>query len=199
MSIRKIIPWAMVVFRAIAGAIIPLLAWKLPSPELWLGLLATAGFLSDVYDGILARRWGTATAPLRLADSAIDTLFYLGILAAVILRHGSALRERSWLLAGLLALEAARHLFDWLKYRRMASYHTYASRLWGALLASATIALLCFNSAFFLLTFALAWGILCDLEGLLISILLPEWKHDVKSIPRAFALRREMLTRAAVS
>lgn len=74
----------------------------------------------------------------------------------------------------------------------------YASKLWSALLAAATISLLCFNRGFWLVTVALAWGILCDFEGLTMSALLPEWTHDVKSLRRAFVLRREMLARKAV-
>lgn len=192
---RKSIPWSMVLYRAAAGIAIAVAARRLPSPEPWLGLLIATGFLSDVYDGILARRWGTATPALRIADSAVDTVFYIGVLIAAITRHWPALRDRlGWLIA-LLLLEAMRHLFDWQKYGRMASYHSYASKLWSAFLASATIALLSFNSAW-LLTISLAWGTLCDIEGLIMSILLPEWTHDVKSLRRALALRREMQARA---
>ena len=60
--------------------------------------MIAAGFLSDVYDGILARRWGTETAALRVADSAADTVFYLGVLSAVIARHWPVLRDRLALL-----------------------------------------------------------------------------------------------------
>ena len=82
--------------------------------------------------------------------------------------------------------------FDWGKYRRMASYHSYASKAWGIVLAAAAIAALCFDGAFWILTLALAWGIMCDLEGLTISMLLPEWTCDVKTLGRAFMLRRQM-------
>jgi CDP-diacylglycerol--glycerol-3-phosphate 3-phosphatidyltransferase len=40
-----------------------------------------AGFLSDAYDGILARRLGVATESLRRLDSLADTLFYAAALA----------------------------------------------------------------------------------------------------------------------
>ncbi len=153
--------------------------------------MIAAGLASDVYDGILARRWQTDTSALRVADSAADTVFYLGVLAAIVERHWPALHERLWLLAALLVLEALRILFDWMKFRRMASYHSYAAKAWGLLLAAATIALLCFNRAPWLMTAALVWGILCDMEGLAMSALLPHWTHDVKSLRRALELRRQ--------
>jgi len=190
---RKVIPWSLVCFRALAGPVLALVAWKMATPQIWLGALIAAGFVSDVYDGVLARRWGTATAALRIADSATDIVFYLCILAAVVLRHGTVIRERLGLLGVVLALEAGRLVFDWFKFGRMASYHSYTAKAWGVLLAVATIALLCFDGAFWLVTVALAWGIVCDVEGLAMSLMLPEWAHDVKTLRRALILRQKML------
>ena len=183
----------MVVGRALLGIAIPLAAARLQSPEALLGAMIVAGFLSDIYDGVLARRWGTATAALRISDSAADTVFYIGVLIAVVERHWPVLHDRLWLLAALLGLEATRIAFDWVKFGRMASYHSYASKAWSALLAIATIALLCFNRGFWLTTLAIAWGILCDLEGLTMSLLLPQWTHDVKNLRRALRIRQKML------
>ena len=190
---RKSIPWFLVVSRALLGVAIPLAAARLHAPEIWLGAMIAAGFLSDIYDGVLARRWGTATAVLRIADSAADTVFYVGVLIAVVERHWPVIHARLWLLAVLLGLEATRVVFDWAKFGRMASYHSYASKAWSALLALATIALLCFNRGFCLCTAAIAWGILCDLEGLAMSAMLPQWTHDVKNLRRALRIRRKML------
>ncbi len=190
---QKGIPWAMVGFRALLGPVLALVAWRAAHPQLWLGAMIAAGFVSDVYDGILARRWGTETAGLRVADSSADIVFYLSILVAVVLRHGPVLRERACLLVAVLVLEAVRFVFDWMKYGRMASYHSYVAKAWGVLLAVSMIALLCFDSAFWLVTLALAWGIACELEGLAMSLLLPEWAYNVKTLTKAFALRRAML------
>jgi CDP-diacylglycerol--glycerol-3-phosphate 3-phosphatidyltransferase len=182
----------MVVFRLLLAPAIVACALRAPRPQVWLGLMIAAGFASDVFDGILARRWGTATAALRVADSAVDIVFYIGVLAAAIVRHGPVIRERIGLVAAVLTMEAARVLFDWLKYGRMASYHSYAAKAWGVLLAVATIAMLCFDRGYWLVTAALVWGIVCDAEGMAMSALLPEWTHDVKTLRRALALRKEM-------
>jgi CDP-diacylglycerol--glycerol-3-phosphate 3-phosphatidyltransferase len=195
---HRAIPWLMIIFRASLAPLLVAAALWLPAPQPWLGSMIAAGFISDVYDGVLARRWGTDTTALRLCDSAVDTFFYLGVLAAVIIRHRPVLLERIWLLVAVLLLEALRLAFDWIKFRRMASYHSYAAKLWGVLLAIATIALLCFDRAYWLLTVALVWGILCDLEGLMMSALLPVWTRDVKTLGRAIELRRQILSRIAV-
>ena len=59
----------------------------LAAPFIWIGIVRGAGkiaalvlilgFVSDVYDGIVARRFGVATTGLRRLDSAVDTVFYL--------------------------------------------------------------------------------------------------------------------------
>ena len=183
----------MVVSRGLMGVAIPLAASRVRAPEAWLGAMIAAGFLSDIYDGVLARRWGTATAALRIADSSADTVFYVGVLVAVVERHWPVIHARLGLLVVLLGLEATRVVFDWVKFGRMASYHSYASKAWSALLALATVALLCFNRGFWLTTVAIAWGILCDLEGLAMSAVLPRWTHDVKNLRRALRIRQKML------
>ena len=193
---RKFVPWAMVGMRAAFGPLMAVVAFRLAAPEMLLGTMIVAGFLSDIYDGILARRWGTATAALRVGDSVADTVFYLGVLAAVVERHWPVLREWLALLAALLLLEALRMVFDWAKYGRMASYHSYAAKLWGILLAVATVSVLCLDRAYWLVTVALVWGIVCDLEGVAMSLMLPERAHDVKTLRRALLLRREMLARS---
>lgn len=195
---RRAIPWSLVLLRLVLGPMLLLAIWHFKHPQTILGASIVVGFLTDVFDGILARRWKTETPLLRIADSAVDMAFYLSILAVIIIRHRQVIYDRIWLLTLLLAFEFGRILFDWLKYRRMASYHSYASKLWGILLAITTIALLCFDRGFQLVTLALAWGIICNMEGITMSVLLPEWTYNVKTLPRAMALRRQiMATRTA--
>ncbi len=156
--------------------------------------MIVAGFLSDVYDGILARRWRTETARLRVADTAMDTLFYLGVLMAVIVRHGAELRARLWQVVAVLAMEAIRLAFDLLKYGRSASYHAYSAKAWGILMAATALAALCFDRAYWLITVALLWGLVNELEGIIMSLMLPEWTYNVKTLFRAAELRRAQLT-----
>src|SRR4051812_25331923 len=61
------------------------MAYRWPYGPAFVGCLVGA-LLSDVFDGILARRMGIATAFLRRLDSAADIVFYLAVLwsAAVV-------------------------------------------------------------------------------------------------------------------
>jgi CDP-diacylglycerol--glycerol-3-phosphate 3-phosphatidyltransferase len=192
-KLRKWIPWGMVVLRAWLGPLIGVTAWAFAKAEPWLGAMVLTGFISDVYDGILARHWDTETARLRAADTAADTIFYLGVLSAIVVRHGAELRTRLWLVATVLILEAVRYVFDFLKYDRGASYHAHSAKIWGILLAAAALCSLCFDCAYWLMTVALAWGIVNELEGLIMTMMLPEWSYNVKSLWRAAEIRKQLL------
>jgi phosphatidylglycerophosphate synthase len=67
------------VLRAVACPLIVFGAWR-GWPGGWLGAIVVMALLSDIYDGVLARRWGNETARLRVSDSVTDTFFILGCL-----------------------------------------------------------------------------------------------------------------------
>jgi CDP-diacylglycerol--glycerol-3-phosphate 3-phosphatidyltransferase len=190
---RTSIPWSLIIIRLLLGPLLALAAFRTSTPEPWLGLLFLAGPVSDIFDGVLARRFGTDTAALRISDTIVDIVFYIFVLMAIITVNAPAIRHRIWLIAAVIALEAVRLLVDMLKFHRIASYHAYSAKLFGLLLMLAVGWLLCFRRDTWLVTAALVWGIVSELEGLAFSILLPEWVHDVKSLPRALAIRRELL------
>jgi len=60
-------------------------------------------------------------------------------------------------------------------------------------MAFAMIALLGWNidDGFFDLT--IGWGILCNVQGLAMSLILPEWRRDVPTLFHAVRLRRKLL------
>ena len=154
------------------------------------GACLLAGFLSDVFDGILARRLGVATPRLRRLDSAADTLFYLAVAACAWRLSPQALARRAGLLGLLVALELTRYALDWLRFRREASYHTLSAKLFGLLLFLGCFALLALGSDNATLTAALWCGIFSDLEGVAISLTLQQWRTDVPTLWHALTWRR---------
>jgi phosphatidylglycerophosphate synthase len=88
---KAALPWAMIVARALGCPLIVLGA-KSRWAGGWLGLTVLVALVSDIYDGILARRWGTETPVLRVSDSIADTIFYLGVVGALWLREPEVIR-----------------------------------------------------------------------------------------------------------
>lgn len=157
-----------------------------------MAMVIAAALLSDIYDGILARRMDVETTALRRADSIADTIFYAASAVAAWILARQEVRAIAPLLAILIFLEIARYAFDFLKFRREASYHAYSAKAWGLVLASALILLLVFGVAGVWLRLALILGIIADLEGLAISVILPVWKRDVRSFVHALRCRRAL-------
>lgn len=149
----------------------------------------SVAFLTDVFDGIIARRLGVATATLRRLDSIVDTCFYLAATFAAWHLHPHSITARARPILVLATLEAARYAFDWLKFRREASYHMWSSKLWGVALFVGFFSLLALGSDGAMLTLAIYLGILADLEGLVISMLMRSWQADVPTFVHALRQR----------
>ena len=157
----------------------------------WLWLLqGTVAALSDIYDGILARRWGVATAGLRQSDSIADTIYALGVCASIVVAEPALFRQHAWGIGLVIALEAARYPLDWVRFRRGASYHSRAARLLGIALIPVCGAVMALGRIGPFLWLALAIGLYSELEGIAISLVLPRWTHDVPHLGAALAIRR---------
>ena len=184
MNVRARIPLGLTLVRAPLGPVVLVAAFYGPN-RLLFGCCLTLAFLSDVFDGVIARRLGVATPSLRRLDSIVDTVFYACAALAALRLYPAALEAHAGSIVALIALELTRYVVDWLKFRRVASYHMWSSKLWGLLLFTAFVALLVFGRADWILSVAIYAGIVADLEGLAISWRLSESRTDVASIVHA--------------
>jgi CDP-diacylglycerol--glycerol-3-phosphate 3-phosphatidyltransferase len=199
MHIRKEhIPWVMAAARAALGPV--LIAGAACS---WNGFalagMVVGALVSDIYDGVLARRWRCDTAGVRLFDSMADTVFYLCTAVALWIGQPQLWWSYRGLLIALLGLEAVRFGFDFTKFGRPASYHSYLAKLWGLVMAVAVIGVFALDRANGLVPAALVLGILCDLEGMAMSIVMPVWRKDIKTVRAAWHLRRQILDERCAS
>jgi phosphatidylglycerophosphate synthase len=183
------LPALLVSFRAALGPGTILAGWFSRRGWILVAFIALA-LLSDIFDGVLARRWGTDTEVLRRWDTRADTFFYACVLAAIVVRYPQAVERRWLLLAALVTAEVIQHVFAIVRYGRHASYHSILSKIWGLLLAAATMALLGWGLDNWLLDLAVAFGILCSVQGLAMTLLLPVWRRDVPTLWHAWKLRR---------
>jgi CDP-diacylglycerol--glycerol-3-phosphate 3-phosphatidyltransferase len=188
MSIANRIPLSLTVLRIALGPVLLILAIGYPNAILF-GICLTLAFLSDVFDGIIARRLGIATANLRRLDSVADSIFYVCATLTAWLLYPNVFTEHATALLLLLALELIRYAFDFFKFRRETSYHMWSSKLWGIFLFLGFFSLLSLGQQGAPITIAIYVGIIADLEGLAISSVLTEWRADVPSLFHAFRFR----------
>ncbi|HEY9881725.1 MAG TPA: CDP-alcohol phosphatidyltransferase family protein [Leptolyngbyaceae cyanobacterium] len=145
--------------------------------------------LSDIFDGIIARRLGISTAQLRQADSWADIFLFLCLAASTWLVFPQVIL--AFRIPLLMALAAQLSLFaiSLVKFRKLPSFHTYTAKIWGLTLLVATVALFGFGYSGALWG-AIALCLINSLEEIAITLILPEWQCDVLSLFHALNLRQ---------
>jgi CDP-diacylglycerol--glycerol-3-phosphate 3-phosphatidyltransferase len=182
------LPLTLTLLRAVLGPVVVGLALTRPEPALFAVCLILA-FLSDYFDGSIARRLGIATANLRRLDSICDSIFYAAALFAAWHLHSALLLPYLPTLGALFALELARYAFDYRKFGKEASYHMWSSKVWGVALFTGFFALLVYEVAGWPVSLAIYIGLVTDCEGLAISFVLTKWQADVPTIFHALRCR----------
>lgn len=194
-TFKERIPWLISAARAALGPLI-VIGERAGWSGLTLAMIVVTGLLSDIFDGVLARRWKCDTAGVRLFDSMADIVFYIGCGAALWIRTPKLVRSFSWPIATVLGFEALCIGFAIIKFGKPPSYHSYLAKCWGLVLATTIV--LSFAAATTRAVEVAWWastglGALACLEGFAISLILPEWQHDLKTLPRALGARRRIL------
>ena len=150
-------------------------------------------FLSDVFDGVIARRLGVATVRLRIADSWADGLFYVCVATAVWLTVPELVILFRIPLLIVILLQLSSYAFDLLKYRRISSLHAYSAKAWGITLFAAAVAILGFHTGAHWLRLTIVFGFISNIDGIAIKLILTHWQADVPSFMHALKLRQRSL------
>ncbi len=153
-------------------------------------VLFVLGLLTDVLDGMIARRYGLESdfgARLdQWADFALWGCFPLG---AWWLWPEIVLREAPYVILAVVALLLPTAI-AYAKYREVPGYHTWSAKLSSVLMGIAVPLLLLFDIAWPFRVAAL-WQLWCAVDELGITILFSECRHDVPSVFHAARMRRE--------
>jgi phosphatidylglycerophosphate synthase len=191
-------PEILVLFRALCGpAIVVLACYGFPG---WLlAAVVIAAFVSDVFDGVIARRCGTVTAGLRYADTVIDTVFYVAAGFAAWTAVPGVFSRGEYPLIALVTVHVSRTTFEMTKYGRVAAYHMWSSKAVGVLLALSLAWTFAAGHQTWLLTTTLWLIVANELEGFFASVILTAWTADVPSAVQAMRIARCSLTSAAKS
>ncbi len=182
-------PWLLIYLRFALTIPAIALGYLLITGWVYVLLLAIAA-TTDYYDGVLARKLNVETAAIRQWDSIADTVFFLGVLAGMWFAYPSIYTTYKAGIASIIGLEVIRYIFDYIKFRRGASYHAYSAKIFGVTLLAATIAIMGFGYAHILFPLAIFMGIVSEVEGLLMSVILREWTYNVKHLGIAWQLRK---------
>lgn len=145
-------------------------------------LLVIFAVLSDVFDGIIARKLKIDSTHLRQLDSRVDTIFWITLLYVLLVMENSFVRSHATALFILLASEIFLQAFGYLKFNSALALHTYAAKAWAVLLTLSVLQILLGENAEILFYTMFAWGLIAQLEVALIIFKMKTLRVDVSSI-----------------
>ncbi|MBD2074536.1 CDP-diacylglycerol--glycerol-3-phosphate 3-phosphatidyltransferase [Phormidium sp. FACHB-592] len=170
--------------------IAPLLVWDAldHGTTAWFLTGYMIAVLSDISDGIIARRLGVSTVQLRQADSWADMTLYFCVALSTWLIYPAVITDFAIPLGVAIAAQLALFATSLIKFGQLPSFHTFTAKAWGITLLIATIGLFGFGYAP-TLWLAIAFCVLNSVEEIVMTLVLPEWQHDVLSLVHALKLR----------
>jgi CDP-diacylglycerol--glycerol-3-phosphate 3-phosphatidyltransferase len=185
----KLIPNILLFSRPIfIGAIVFLAVTRPPHANLIVLSLITVCLVTDILDGIIARRLNISTTQFRVLDTIFDLAFYLCTLGYVFSINPVVLETNARLILSILTLEVLLYLTSLIRFGRLPSPHAFLSKVWGLYLAvEFYLLILQVEGNHFQL--ALCFGVIVHIDRLLIYLFLKSWDHDIPSSYHAWLLR----------
>jgi phosphatidylglycerophosphate synthase len=185
-----LIPTILIVFRFLIAPFLLWDAWD-GNTSIWFLVGFIAAFLSDIFDGIIARRLDVSNAKLRQADSWADTCLFSCIFVSAWLGYRDILITYQIPLLMVIFAQVVWWIVNLIKYGKPASYHTYSAKFWGITLFIAIVSLFGFNYAGIALWLTCIAGTIYSVEEIAMTLILPVWTHDVLSIFHALKIRQQ--------
>jgi len=185
------IPILLILFRLVLAPIILALAYFIgESSNITIVILMYLGLVSDILDGIIARKQHISSEKLRRMDSQTDMIFWLSIGFATWILYPKLISDNAIVICTILGLELTCYVISLIKFKKETCTHALLSKLWGLTLLVAFTSLIGFNHAGIPFTLAIILGLISQLDIILITLILPKWTHDVPSAYHAYLIRK---------
>jgi CDP-diacylglycerol--glycerol-3-phosphate 3-phosphatidyltransferase len=140
-------------------------------------------FFTDLIDGFLARKLKVQSAFGARLDSIGDDLTVLAGLIGVYVFKKDFLNEQKYILGGLVGLFLLQTLMALLRYGKTTSFHTYLAKTAAIFQGSFLILLFFLDSPPYILYYAAVLITFLELtEEIIITLILPDWKTDIKGL-----------------
>lgn len=144
-------------------------------------LILVSAILTDIFDGVLARKFKVDTVHIRQLDSKVDTVFWLALFYVLIVMRHAFVKAHAVELFVLILSEVALQLFGYFKFNSSLALHTYSAKIWALLITFTVLQLLLGNPPELLFKITFIWGLISQLEVLLIVLKLKQFRIDVRS------------------
>lgn len=187
----KTIPYLLIATRIILAPIILLLAYFKGAESRFLILfLMYFGLLTDIFDGIIARKVGVSSEKLRRLDSQTDLVFWLSLGFASYFLNAELIKNEWKGVALIFVMEALCYIISWLKFGKETCTHAFLSKMWGLSLLIAFTCLIGFQQAGWTFYLTVILGFVSHIDVILIILILPKWQYDVPSSYHAWKIKK---------
>lgn len=187
----KTIPYLLIATRFCLAPIILLSAYFKGEESRFLILsLMYFGLLTDIFDGIIARKVGVSSEKLRRLDSQTDLIFWLSLGFASYFLNAELIKNEWKGVALIFIMEALCYMISWLKFGKETCTHAFLSKMWGLSLLIAFTYLIGFQQAGWTFYLTFIWGFISHIDVILIILILPKWQYDVPSFYHAWKIRK---------
>ncbi|MBI3519760.1 MAG: CDP-alcohol phosphatidyltransferase family protein [Bacteroidetes bacterium] len=164
-------------------------------PPLAVILLSVYAIISDILDGIIARYLRISTIEMRQLDTKIDTVFWFSCLFYLCINHSSFLKTHFLQIFILVFSELFIIVVGKLKFNDRISYHTILSKCWALCLLWFFVDIILNNNGSISFTISFWYGIIVQIEILMIAFMLKTNQTDVPSIIHALKIKKGLSIR----
>ncbi|KUJ50631.1 CDP-alcohol phosphatidyltransferase family protein [Chryseobacterium sp. JAH] len=187
----KTIPYLLIAIRFLFAPLIFSLAYLNGEKSGVLILtLMFVGLLTDIFDGIIARKVGVSSEKLRRLDSQIDLVFWLSLGFAAYFINPEVIQNHWQSIALIFIMEALCYIISIIKFKKETCTHAWLSKIWGISLLIAFTYLIGFQQAGWAFHLTIILGIISHIDVILIILILPMWQYDVPSFYHAWNIRK---------
>ncbi|MFW0717247.1 CDP-alcohol phosphatidyltransferase family protein [Pedobacter sp. N23S346] len=152
--------------------------------------LLSIGLLTDIFDGIIARKLNVSSEKLRRLDSGIDQVFFISVAIATYLQCPDFFTSNLVKLIILISAEALTYLVSYVKFKKEIATHSIGAKIWTLVLFATLVEIMIHCKSVVLFELCLYIGLLTRLEILVIVLTLKKWTNDVPTIYHAVKLRQ---------
>ena len=179
----KKIPFLLIYSRIVIGVLIGVLAiYKIENYAVWIVVLMSVGLVTDIFDGIIARKLNVSSEKLRIWDSNVDQFFWLITIASIFWLQIEFVKENFMWIGIIVFLEFLCYLISYWKFKKSIATHSLLAKFWTLSLLAFLIDLTLNTTSQIAFVICIALGIISRTEIILIILKLTNWTTDVPSV-----------------
>ncbi|SDG92804.1 CDP-diacylglycerol--glycerol-3-phosphate 3-phosphatidyltransferase [Pedobacter terrae] len=187
----KHIPIALIYSRLLIGfGIILLSVFRISHYSFLAITFLSLGLLTDIFDGIIARRLNISSEKLRRLDSAIDQVFFISVAVATYIQCPDFFKANLIKLIVLGAFEVSTYVLSYIKFKKEIATHSIGAKIWTLTIFATLVEIMVHCESVVLFEICFWLGLATRLEILAIVFTLKRWTNDVPTIYHAIKLRQ---------